>query len=162
MGLQVFILDKAYRQIQQEVKRHPHEETGGMLIGFRAPEALIVTEATGPGPKAVHLPLSIRFDEKYCERKARQIEGRAKSLRYIGDWHSHPFSKLKPSKIDKRSFNLKAATHYQTPHPIMIIAGPGPLIPLQAYVLTQRIVNVQPALINRDTMRQLKAQAITS
>lgn len=158
----VYLLDKAYKQIQQEVKRHPHEETGGMLIGFATPDALIVTEATGPGPAAVHLPLSIRFDEKYCDRKARQLRRKSKSVRYLGDWHSHPFSKLKPSKVDKRSFALKASTHYQTPNPLMIIAGPAPLVSLRAYILANKIVGVQPTLIDRTMMRQLKTRVNTS
>ena len=161
MSFQVFILDKAYRQIQNEVNRHPGEETGGILIGFRTSEALIVSTATGPGPSAVHHPNSIRFDEKFCERKARQLQNRGKNLRYIGDWHSHPFTRLKPSKVDKRSFGLKAATHYRTSFPLMIIAGPGPLIPLQGFVLTNKITNVQPTLIDQSTLQQLKAQAIS-
>src|SRR5699024_11897602 len=117
-----------------EVNRHPHQETGGIMIGFRTTEALIVTEVTGPGPAAVHQPLSIRFDEKYCERKARQLQNPTKKINYIGDWHSHPFSKLKPSKVDKRSFTLKATTHYCTPHPLTIISVDGPLISLPAFL----------------------------
>ena len=161
MSFQVFILDKAYRQIQNEVNRHPGEETGGILIGFRTAEALIVTEATGPGPSAIHHPNSIRFDEKFCDRKASQLQSRGKNLRYIGDWHSHPFTKLKPSKVDKRSFGQKAATHYRTPFPLMIITGPGPLIPLQGFILSTKIMSVQPTLIDKSTLQQLKTQAIS-
>ncbi|RKD21687.1 hypothetical protein BEP19_13710 [Ammoniphilus oxalaticus] len=162
MRLQVLILDKAYRQIQREVNRHPDAETGGIMVGLRAPDALIVTDVSGPGPDAIHQPFSIRFDEKYCERKARQLERRGKHLRYIGDWHSHPFSKLKPSKVDKQSFSFKAMNHYRTPTPLMIIAGPGPLIPLQAFILTNKIINVPPTLIDQATLRQYKTKAIST
>lgn len=160
MSFEVFISDKAYRQIQNEVKRHPGEETGGIMIGFRTPQALVVTTATGPGPSAVHHPNSIHFDEKFCDKKARQLQTRGKNLRYIGDWHSHPFTKLKPSKVDKRSFGMKATTHYRTSFPLMIIAGPGPLTPLQGYILTSKITNIQPSLIDQSTLQQLKTQAI--
>lgn len=160
MSFQVLILDKAYRQIQNEVNRHPGEETGGIMIGFRTNEAIVVTDVTGPGPSAVHHPNSIHFDEKYCERKARQLQSRGKNLCYIGDWHSHPFTKLKPSKVDKRSFGMKATTHYRTSFPLMIIAGPGPLIPLQGFVLAGKIIAVQPTLIDPTTHQELKSKAI--
>ncbi len=160
MSLQVLITDRAYRQIQNEVNRHPGEETGGIIIGFRTPEALIITETTGPGPSAIHLPNSIHFDDKYCLRRARQLQSRGKHLRYIGDWHSHPYTKLKPSKVDRISFTAKALTHYRTSFPLMIIAGPGPLIPIQAFLLNKKIAHVQPELIDQSSLLHFKRKAI--
>lgn len=159
MSLTVYITEKAYQQIQSEVRRHPGVETGGIMMGLRTPTALIVTAVTGPGPHAEHLPNSIRFDEDYCTKKANQLEKNGTLLRYIGDWHTHPFTKLKPSKVDKRSFTLKAVTHYRTPNPLMIITGPEPLIPLQAFLLNRAIVQVTPQLIDLATMRELKKEA---
>jgi len=160
LNFKVFIAEKAYQQIQTEVKRHPGKETGGIMVGFRTPMALIVSSVSGPGPSAIHLPFSIQFDEAYCNRRVKQLQRQGKVFKYIGDWHSHPFSKLKPSKVDKYSFKVKSLTHYGTTNPLMIIAGPDPLIPLQAFLLQKGITPITPELIDSETMQQLKKQAI--
>lgn len=161
MSLNVFITEKAYQQIQNEVRRHPEEETGGIMVGFRTPSALIVTAATGPGPHAEHAPNSIRFDDNYCAKKAAQLVKYDNLLSYVGDWHTHPFTKLKPSKVDKQSFTIKAITHYKTSNPLMIITGPEPLIPLQAFLLNKTIIRVTPELIDVPTMREWKKEAVS-
>jgi integrative and conjugative element protein (TIGR02256 family) len=158
---QVLITEQAYGQIQREVNQHPGEETGGVLIGFQTPHAIVITNASGPGPGAVHLPHAIQFDESYCERRVRQLQRRGKHYKYIGDWHSHPYSKLKPSKIDQRSFFVKSLTHYRISSPLMIITGPGPLVSLEAFLLKGKIKKASPELIDNGTLLQLRKSAIS-
>ncbi len=47
-------------------------------------------------------------------KKSKTTSKPGSIIRYIGDWHTHPFTKLKPSKTDKRTLGQKAITHYQT------------------------------------------------
>jgi integrative and conjugative element protein (TIGR02256 family) len=157
--LKVFITDRAYKQIRKEVNRQPYRETGGIMVGFSTPNSLIITDATGPGPSAVHQPYSIRFDERYCAQKVKQLKRRGKHQRYVGDWHSHPFSKLKPSKVDRRSFSMKSVTHYNTSYPLMLIAGPGPAISLKAYLLKKSVSKAKFRIIGQSRMKQLQQEA---
>lgn len=162
MKFRILFSEKAYQQIQNEVKAHPIEETGGVLVGFRTPVSLVVTHVSGPGPGAIHLPFSIQFDEDYCLEKVKQFQRQGKYLRYIGDWHSHPFSKLKPSKVDQHSFSLKSLTHYHTTFPLMVITGPEPFVPLQSFLLANGIRRVNSELVDQSTLTELKKKAILS
>jgi integrative and conjugative element protein (TIGR02256 family) len=160
MKFQVLITQKAYSQIQEEVNQHPHEETGGVMIGFQTPFAVVITDATGPGPSAVHSPNAIQFDDKYCERKVRWLASRGKPNRYVGDWHSHPFSKLKPSKMDQYSFSVKSLTQYQITNPLMIITSSAPLVSIESFIYAGKLKKVTPQLIDHATMLDMKKQAL--
>jgi integrative and conjugative element protein (TIGR02256 family) len=88
--------------IREEVRRTPKTETGGALVGYLSTEgALVVTHASGPGPRAKLKARSVLIDGKhaqdFCTRLFAESEGQ---LDYVGDWHRHPGWSLAASEHD--------------------------------------------------------------
>ena len=87
----VFLTASAIQAIQDETRQTVWVETGGAFAGYVSAEnALVVTHASGPGPRAIRRPWSITVDGAYTTAYCNQIydasDGR---LDYIGDWHLH-------------------------------------------------------------------------
>lgn len=80
-------------------------ETGGALFGFDdGPTGdLLVTEATGPGPAAVHEPTRFERDLDYTHRQALEIYERTRA-EWVGEWHTHPSGGLEPSPVDLATY----------------------------------------------------------
>ncbi len=75
-------------------------ETGGILIGHSEPSGLIrVTQASGPGPNAVHMPSHFLRDTDYCARILRECYDKS-GADYVGEWHSHVGRMNHPSAGD--------------------------------------------------------------
>lgn len=78
-----------------------HREAGGQLFGRFEPGRIIVERATGPRrgdrrTRTTYVP----------DRQAEQGEIRAmhaRSLHYLGDWHTHPERHPSPSASDRAS-----------------------------------------------------------
>jgi integrative and conjugative element protein (TIGR02256 family) len=112
--------------LEQEAQRALPNETGGMLIGYRADNGeLVVQELVGPGPKATHLPHRFLPDHEWqCQRLDtiyRQTKGRSV---YLGDWHTHPCGLPNMSWLDRRT--LRAIARHPTTgtaNPVMLIGG---------------------------------------
>jgi integrative and conjugative element protein (TIGR02256 family) len=84
---------------------------------------LIVTNATGPGPKARLEPYSVTIDgehaQKFCDRMHSLSDGR---VDYVGDWHRHPGLSLNPSEHDVSAMRTMAGFKFSpTKHPISLI-----------------------------------------
>lgn len=95
-------------------------------------EKWVVTFASDPGPRAIHQPNSIFFDDDYLKRLVRKMSRNSQS-QYIGDWHSHTIKRLSPSKGDKRTIWTKASqSMYMSSSPLMLIVGLGKRNQLQA------------------------------
>jgi hypothetical protein len=62
----IFITARAYHQIGLEVRRYSNLETGGIIMGHTTKNSVIITNATGPGPYAIHTRKSLRLDEGFC------------------------------------------------------------------------------------------------
>jgi integrative and conjugative element protein (TIGR02256 family) len=100
-------------------------ETGGLLIGYRAGDELVVIDATGPGPNARHRRFSFNPDgcwqRKQLAKIYRDTEG---VLTYLGDWHTHPGGPPLPSAQDKATAAAVAAAPLaRTANPLTLIAG---------------------------------------
>ena len=100
-------------------------ETGGVLIGYRKDNEVIITDMTGPGPDAKHEPLYFDVDTKWTTAKADEIfdstDGR---LRFLGDWHSHPGGYCHPSVLDVKALEkVRDWPKALTPKPLMMIIG---------------------------------------
>lgn len=75
-------------------------ETGGILIGHSEPSGPIrVTHASGPGPKAVHMPSHFLRDTEYCATILRECYEKY-GADYVGEWHSHVGPLNRPSEGD--------------------------------------------------------------
>lgn len=122
----LYLTPRAYRQIEQAVRKQPLIETGGILMGLQL-ETLdwLVSYASEPGPRAIQTRNTVVFDDPYLRQLVRKIRRRsAGRLHYIGDWHSHTVKRLSPSKGDKETIFRKSTNNlYSSPSPLMLIVG---------------------------------------
>ena len=94
----------------------PHE-TGGILLGFRTPDLVVVTRAlTVPDPR------SSRHSYRRHRRRAQALMAASgitetPGIGYVGEWHTHP-ADCPPSRIDIRAL---AATARLTTAPVALI-----------------------------------------
>ena len=100
-------------------------ETGGVLLGWRSPGHVCVTNIIGPGPAAHHTGTSFRPDAVWqAEQIAQLYAASGRRLAYLGDWHTHPGATPVPSPRDVQTLD-SIARHpsARCPQPIMIIIG---------------------------------------
>ncbi|RNB90652.1 hypothetical protein EDM56_09170 [Brevibacillus fluminis] len=131
----LYLSPRAHRQIQQAVSRNPGVETGGIMMGYQLnARDWLVTYASEPGPKAVHQPLTVVFDDSYLNNLVTRLQARStRRWQYIGDWHSHTVRNLSPSRADKHTIATKAfEAKYGSKSPIMLIVGLGKQQQIQA------------------------------
>ncbi|WP_134686148.1 Mov34/MPN/PAD-1 family protein [Brevibacillus migulae] len=157
----LYITKSAWRQIEQAVLRDTSVETGGIMMGYPLGQHdWVITYASEPGPRAIHEPRSIYFDDQYLRRLVRRLNRRgAGKWRYIGDWHSHTVRKLSPSRGDKMTIWQKTVTAaYNSNSPLMLIAGVGKhnQVQARAFILANSLREIkQVSLIGRQELRQL-------
>ena len=99
---QIFIVRSVLEVIRAEVRRAGRVETGGAMVGYEAhSNSLVVTHASGPGPKSELNPTNVLIDGQYahsfCTRIFHDSGGR---LDYVGDWHRHLGWSLRASGRD--------------------------------------------------------------
>ena len=122
----LLLSEEANQSIISISKESPHTETGGVLIGFvDDSRRVIITRATGPGPKATTTVMSFDRDIEYIQS---ELERAGKELinegNYVGEWHSHLDPDPNPSVTDDTSLlGIAAALNYLTRTPCMIIVG---------------------------------------
>lgn len=76
-----------------------HREAGGLLFARIAGDVITIEEATGPRPTDRRSRSAYHGD-----RRAEQEEidvRHALGLHYVGDWHTHPEAKPRPSSADE-------------------------------------------------------------
>jgi integrative and conjugative element protein (TIGR02256 family) len=102
------------------------QETGGMLLGYRAGRQIVVQAVVGPGPKARHSRGSFSPDGAWQETEFTLVyEQSGRMTTYLGDWHSHPGGGLAPSRRDLRTARRVAATpEARTREPLTMILAP--------------------------------------
>ena len=79
------------------------KETGGILAGFEADDALIVTIAGPPGPNAVRRANLFDRDIELAEAILQEAFEGAGAV-WIGDWHTHTLVSGRPSPTDYASY----------------------------------------------------------
>ncbi|GAA4705668.1 Mov34/MPN/PAD-1 family protein [Brevibacillus fulvus] len=155
----LYISARAWNQIERAVRKNPEVETGGIMMGYPLNEQdWLVTYASEPGPKAIHQPRSIFFDEPYLRNLVRKLNRRgAGRWRYIGDWHSHTVRRLSPSKGDRQTVYEKAVqAKYASTSPLMLIVGLGKRDQLnaRAYILTDSLTEVKEIYLKERQARR--------
>ena len=114
-----------YNEIIQDIERWGELETGGVFMGYQAPEAFVVTDIVGCGPNSKHRKHSFMPDQNYqLEEISKVYFDSNKNILYLGDWHSHPCSSPTMSHKDKKTLT-KIATDSASmnKNPIMTIFG---------------------------------------
>lgn len=140
MYRQVFITRACLRIIRAEVSKAKRTETGGALIGYTTiDKALVVTGASGPGPRAKLHRTSVlidgKFADEFCKLAFKQTQGRCD---YVGDWHRHTGWSLEASADDVAAMQTMAEW-ISTPvaQPISVIYRAWPP-KIQTYLFNNR------------------------
>lgn len=107
--------------IEESVRAFPNE-TGGMLVGRLEGNCALITDATGPGPKALHSPSLFQRDGDYSQVVLDNIVVKSDGLNdYIGEWHSHPV-RCSPSAKDRAAMRWVANNaNYAASCPLMAL-----------------------------------------
>lgn len=119
----IVIQSAALETVTREMLKAAGTETGGALTGHIHNDELVVTAASGPGPRAKLEKYSVLIDGEHAERFCNQV--RRKSFGeddYVGDWHCHLANSLKPSDMDHRAMQTMAEFGFSPPRqPISVI-----------------------------------------
>ncbi|WP_223263955.1 Mov34/MPN/PAD-1 family protein [Leclercia adecarboxylata] len=96
-------------------------EAGGILLGQRRGQHIVVTNISEPGPDDISL--RTRFERKgdhHQQEVDKLFKGSGGYVVYLGEWHTHPENIPQPSCIDITSWRtgLKSAEPL-----IMLIVG---------------------------------------
>ena len=129
MKFKVWIARAAVEELVDEAAEEPELEIGGVLVGYWADGAAVITGIVGPGPTAVRKKRRFRPDSKWQSQEiARIYEESGRTVTYLGDWHSHPKLPPMPSLLDvKTAKNISQTKESRTPKPIMLILGEDPI-----------------------------------
>jgi integrative and conjugative element protein (TIGR02256 family) len=125
----VWLPDHVAADLHNEARRLHPLETGGVLLGYRAEEDLVVSSALGPGSDAKHERYNFEPDHRWhAEEIAQRFRASEGRETYLGDWHTHPdIQSGRLSGTDRiairRVINSDEA---QTPRPISAICYGGP------------------------------------
>lgn len=111
--------------MEKEISKKTNVETGGILMGFYDSTNIIITEASPPGPNAIHKKHSITFDTDYCQLFVNKVYIESGgSETYLGDWHCHESKRIKPSILDFNTLKKEYSNpENHTTCPIIIIVG---------------------------------------
>lgn len=97
--------------MRAESERMVGVETGGVLVGFvdTTLDAVVVTGASGPGPKALHAPNSFNRDRAFCQAYLdAQVQASRGLIDFVGEWHKHREPDPWPSPIDVDTYTRLA------------------------------------------------------
>lgn len=159
-------LDAALDTGQQALPR----EIGGILLGFRIPEAVVVTRVlVVPDPRSSHSTY-LRHRGRAQTLMEAAFADAPRVVGYVGEWHTHP-NDVPPSRTDRRA--LEATARLAT-GPVALLVPAYPAIgPARLYGFVARarsrsvpvirqvelkLANVRPV---EDTPDSLEAEAVT-
>ena len=95
-------------------------ERGGILLGYRKPEAIEITGLTLPGRwDRAHPNLFQRSERGHRIRALREWKGSGHTVDWVGEWHTHPGGTAEPSSIDRRTW-MELARHTAKPMAFLI------------------------------------------
>ena len=87
---------RAFRQVDALAT-----EAGGILLGYRRDPHIHISAATGPGTNDRRSRFHFSREDPSHQRFARsQWQRSARTLDYVGEWHTHPEINPQPSHID--------------------------------------------------------------
>lgn len=119
----IVISKTAVAVIRREMSKVLLTETGGPLVGYIDGQKLVVTDASGPGPRSALRPCSVLIDgvhaQRFCDAALKASSG---IIDYVGDWHCHLGWSLEPSDRDLEAMAMMAQWKYSpTRTPVSLI-----------------------------------------
>lgn len=121
----VLITRTALKQIEEEARQprsqqpNLENETGGVLFGRRisledGQSAMLIIEATGPGPNAFFHHVEFNPDVEYANKELDRFRHDYPACDYIGTWHKHPSAYRRYSMGDvKTAYQIFADESYK-------------------------------------------------
>ena len=106
--IRVLFTENALNSMKRTVKRFGEQtEVGGCLVGCQINSVLLVTHASEPGPNSKMSGHSINIDNKYVTQFSNRLNLVSDNkLYYLGDWHTHLSTDLRPSSTDLRALKI--------------------------------------------------------
>jgi integrative and conjugative element protein (TIGR02256 family) len=100
--------------------RRDGREQGGLLLGYRKSDAIQIESATFPGRwDRSSAALFQRSERGHRLRALREWVRSARTIDWVGEWHTHPGGVVRPSFIDRRSW-IRLARHTSAPMTFLI------------------------------------------
>ena len=119
----VVVENRVFSTTAREMRKARITETGGPLVGHRDGHHLVVTGASGPGPRAELRLRSVEIDGVHAERFCAAARSKTNGLDdYVGDWHCHVGYSLEPSRLDHQAMKTMAEFQFgPTRTPVSLI-----------------------------------------
>lgn len=121
------ITEKALCFIEMEAAKTKRIETGGIIAGKGNHEEgkVLITHASGSGPRAVRRRRSFMRDTLYCQGLLDQWAIQSKGeIDYFGEWHKHFEIEPRPSVLDLDTMQRIASDrNYHVEKAILLIIG---------------------------------------
>ncbi len=110
------------------IAARPGMETGGILVGRRVNDLIMITKVSPPGPKAKHTARTFRRDTAFAQRWLDREYDRADgNVDYLGEWHVHPALNAPPSLVDRAAlWRIALSPRYRTRRPLLLIVEHAP------------------------------------
>src|SRR4051812_21407679 len=87
--------------VAAEACRRRLVETGGPLFGYAEDDYVVIARAFGPGPHARHRPARFAAQPEWISNCIAEVfRESAGKHSYLGEWHSHPLARPRPSRSD--------------------------------------------------------------
>jgi integrative and conjugative element protein (TIGR02256 family) len=119
----VLIPNDALAGVRAHIERDSRRiEHGGILLGYRKPDAIHITSMTYPG--RWDRPSSMLFRRSARGHRIRALREWVKSRQtvdWVGEWHTHPDGLAKPSIIDRMNW-LRISRHTSKPMTFLIFS----------------------------------------
>ena len=121
----LWIANDVVMRMISECERAAPVETGGILLGYwgNSTAEPVIAHIVGPGPDAIHAPDRFLPDHDYqLDEIARLYKSSERTLRYLGDWHSHPGGGDELSVVDRKTLRRIARCRTaRVEHPVMLV-----------------------------------------
>ena len=116
------------------------DETGGVLMGYDAGGAVVVTRVIGAGPAAEHDPARFTPDARFHRAEIASHYERSRRLdTYLGDWHTHPLGGTGLSRTDESTMRrIARSKDARCPRPLMVVVAGGSDSSIAAWLLQRR------------------------
>jgi len=128
MGCDVSVRADVLTEMRAAASSSFPNETGGLLMGFDRAGGIEVALVIGAGPAAPECPDSFTPDRDWqyteIDRLFEQTQG---TIRYLGDWHTHPLRGTDLSALDRSLLReISTTPAAQCNEPLMaVLAGGG-------------------------------------
>lgn len=106
--IKVLFTENALKSMKEIIlKFGKRAEIGGCLVGCQINNVLLVTHVSEPGPKAKMSRYSFNIDNKFTTKFSNRINQLSNNkFYYIGDWHTHLSTDLRPSQTDLKALRI--------------------------------------------------------